>query len=332
MNIVLGVDAGNTKTIAIVARADGSILGWGRSGCGDIYGVGEQAALDAIAAASFEALSAARAEANGLASIVLSAAGADWPEDFETIRDGAVARGLRPHPIVYNDAIGGLRAGSPDGTGVGVACGTAAATGARSRDGRIWHSSFWQEAGGADQLGETALKSIVRAELGIAPRDPAMPLTQAFLRYLNLPTVEAMLHALTARDFRSAPQPEIKSMAKVVLDVAAEGDAMALSLVNNQGRALGDTALAAARKVGIEREPFHLVLTGGVLRHPSALMRDAIIARVRAASPSVNVIHDALEPALGAVMLALEHAHVAITPTVRAKLQMTAPPKKVFET
>jgi N-acetylglucosamine kinase-like BadF-type ATPase len=332
MKIVLGVDAGNTKTIAIVAQEDGRILGWGRSGCGDIYGAGDQAALDAIAQAAHQALHASSTDADALSAVVLSTAGADWPEDFEAIRDGAIARGIGAHPIVYNDAIGGLRAGSPDGTGVGVACGTAAATGARSRDGRIWHSSFWQDAGGADQLGETALKAIVRAELGIAPRDPAMPLTLAFLRYLNLPTVEAMLHALTARDFRSPPQPEIKSMAKVVLDVAAEGEAMALSLVNNQGRALGDTALAAARKVGIEHEPFHLVLTGGVLRHPSALMRDAIIARVREASPSVNVIHDALEPALGAVMLALEHAHVAITPTVRAKLQMTAPPAKVFET
>ena len=37
MQYVLGVDGGNTKTIALVAALDGTILGAGRGGCGDIY-------------------------------------------------------------------------------------------------------------------------------------------------------------------------------------------------------------------------------------------------------------------------------------------------------
>src|SRR2546426_11971918 len=37
MHYVLGVDGGNTKTIALVASLDGAILGAGRGGCGDIY-------------------------------------------------------------------------------------------------------------------------------------------------------------------------------------------------------------------------------------------------------------------------------------------------------
>jgi N-acetylglucosamine kinase-like BadF-type ATPase len=326
MSIVLGVDAGNTKTIAIVAREDGDILGWGRSGCGDIYGAGEHAALDAVATASFEALRAANLSPATLSGVLLSAAGADWPEDFETIRDGAIARGLRPHPIVYNDAIGGLRAGSPDGTGVVVVCGTGVAIGSRAIDGRLWHSSFWQGPQGGDFLGKAAFNAMVQAELGVAPQTA---LTPAILHHFNAGTVEAALHLCTAR---TQSHPPMKPLAKVLFDVAAQGDDVAIKLVTSHGQALGDYALVAAHKVGIEREPFHLVLTGGVLRHPSALMRDAIIARVREASPGVNVIHDAMEPALGAVMLALEHAHIAITPAVRARLQMTAPPTKVFET
>jgi len=38
MRIFLGVDAGNTKTLAVAATEDGAIIGSGRSGCGDIYG------------------------------------------------------------------------------------------------------------------------------------------------------------------------------------------------------------------------------------------------------------------------------------------------------
>lgn len=325
--LVLGVDAGNSKTIAIVARSDGRIVGWGRSGCGDIYGAGERDALDAIAAASHAALRVASVGAGAVSAVVLSAAGADWPEDFDAIRAGAVARGLGPNPIVYNDAIGGLRAGSPDGTGVSVVCGTGAATGARSRDGRIWHSSFWQVPQGAQQLGHLVLQTVVQAELGIVP---PTALTPALLRHLNAPTVEVALHALTAR---SAPsRPDVKSLAKLLLDVAAMGDRLAVALVAAHGRALGDVALAAARRVGLIHEPFYLVLIGGVFRHPSPVLRDAVAARVREDAPDVNVIHATFEPAVGAVMLALEHIGIAITPQVRATLQATAPPAGIFTT
>jgi len=328
MSYVLGVDAGNTKTIAMVARTDGTVVGAGRSGCGDIYG-GEVAALDAIAAASREALAQAQLPSTEMAAVVLSAAGADWPEDFDTICDGAADRGIGIAPVVYNDAIGGLRAGSPDGTGVGIVCGTGSATGARSRDGRIWHSSFWQDPQGADQLGEIVVKAIVRTELGVAS---PTPLTGAVLQYLRLPTVEAALHALTARNLHS--QPLVKSLAKVLLDVAASGDEKSLAIITAHGRALGDMALAAARKVGIEieHESFHLVLTGGVLRHPSVLMRDAIVSRVREAAPNINVINDAMEPVFGAVMLAFEAANIGVTDEIKNRLRETSPDSSLFET
>ena len=38
--LYLGVDAGNSKTVAVLADAAGTVLGYGRGGCGDIYGRG----------------------------------------------------------------------------------------------------------------------------------------------------------------------------------------------------------------------------------------------------------------------------------------------------
>ena len=37
MTYVLGVDVGNTKTIALAVGREGTIVGAGRGGCGDIY-------------------------------------------------------------------------------------------------------------------------------------------------------------------------------------------------------------------------------------------------------------------------------------------------------
>jgi hypothetical protein len=39
-SFMLGVDGGATKTVALVARPDGSIVGAGRAGCGCIYATG----------------------------------------------------------------------------------------------------------------------------------------------------------------------------------------------------------------------------------------------------------------------------------------------------
>ena len=188
MNIVLGVDGGNTKTLALVASSDGVILGIGRAGCGDIYGAtSPEAAIAEIESAVNAALSEAGIQPAELSTGAFSLAGADWPEDFRLLEDTMRARGYGQSILVVNDAIGALRAGSPDGSGVAVACGTGAAIGARNSDGRIWHSSFWQEPQGAGDLSSQALHAVYRAELGI---DPPTALTERLLAVFAARRVE----------------------------------------------------------------------------------------------------------------------------------------------
>lgn len=323
---MLGIDTGNTKTIALVSALRGEVMGFARRGCGDIYGTKTSEALRAIDEAGNEAMHNAGVISSQLVATVLSAAGADWPEDFELICNSAKANGLGASPIVVNDAIGGLRAGSPDGAGVVIVCGTGAAVGARSRDGRIWHASFWQGVQGAGELAEKTLRAVYRSELGI---EPATALTDAVLRHFNMSSVEEVLHLLTAL---GKPHPNTRPLVRTLLRVADEGDVVAQNIVLQQGRGLGDYALVAARKTDQVNTPFHLVLAGGVLRHPSPLLRDAIIARVQEDAPFAQPIRSEMEPAFGAVMLALEAARVVIDEGVREQLRNTAPPFAFFET
>ena len=91
MKFVLGVDGGNTKTLALVARADGVIVGTGRAGCGDIYGAGSPAAAIAeIERAVDLALKEAGIQTAQLRASAFSLAGADWPEDFQLLEDTSV--------------------------------------------------------------------------------------------------------------------------------------------------------------------------------------------------------------------------------------------------
>jgi N-acetylglucosamine kinase-like BadF-type ATPase len=319
------VDGGNTKTIALLARRDGTIVGAGRAGCGDIYGVaGEGGALANIEAAVTQALQNAGLTAEAVAGGVFSLAGADWPEDFAFLQAslGHLARRVR----IVNDGVGALRAGSPDGTGVVVVCGTGAATAARAPDGRVWHSSFWQEPQGGEHLARQALWAVYRADLGIDPPTDLIPLV---LRHTGCASAEEMLHRFTAR---SHTRPPVAGLARLLLDTAQAGDPTARRLVTEHGAALGDTALAAARRVGIAARNFWLVLAGGVLRHPSPVLRDALVARVRAAAPAARPLVSRFEPAVGALLLAFDDAAIPVDDPLLARLTSTLPPAALFST
>jgi N-acetylglucosamine kinase-like BadF-type ATPase len=326
----LGVDGGNTKTIALVARLDGTIVGSGRGGCSDIYTNPDPAIpLSEAEKAVRGALHMSGLETEALAVGAFSMAGGDWPEDFSLIQSAMQARGFGRHVIVVNDAVGALWAGSLSGPAVVVACGTGAATASRSEDGRVWHSSWWQEPQGAHHLGGKTLQAVYRAELGI---DPPTLLTASVLRHFEQESVEGVLHLFFTRSGDRPSSGKVSQLSRALLDAACAGDLTARRIVEEHGASLGDYALAAARQVGIQGAPFTLALTGGVFRHSCPLLAEALIARVRAASPGVVPVYSRFEPAVGALLLGLEAAGSTLDEPLLARLTASLPHAGLFET
>lgn len=339
MQCVLAVDGGNTKTIALVAALDGTILGAGRGDCGDIYNAeagttwadSATAAIANIEYAVHSALQAAQIQSAALVAAVFNMAGADWPEDFTYLQTAMEARSFGRTILVQNDALGVLHAGSSDNTGVSVVCGTGAATGARSADGRTWHSSCWQDqTQGGSHLAQKMLNAIYRAELGI---EPPTTLTRRVLDFYGLSTVEEVLHMFTSRASREDhSSPNVSLLTPILLDEADADDSTAQKIVKEHGKALGNYALAGARRVGLEGTAFTLVLAGGVLRHASSLLADAIIAQVRTTSPEVKPTRYRFEPIIGVLFTALEMAEVAISEAVLGNIIPTIPVPALFMT
>ncbi len=305
--LILGVDGGNTKTIAVVAARDGAVAGVGIGGCADIHNAAEPAdGIAEIVAAVTGALAAADAAAHDLDAASFSLAGADWPEDFELLRDALTTaiRFERP-PSIVNDAIGAIRCGTDDGVGIAVVCGTGGAVGARNERGDVFHYGFWPDGTGAGALGRQALAAVWRADLGVGP--PTTLTARALERWACSDPLE-LLHAFTRLDRPAIPESEKALFAETVLDEAEAGDPVAVELVTTAGTRLGDYARVAAGRVGLDGQGFPLVLTGGVLRHPSPLFRDAILARVPGGQP----VDSRAEPIVGAVLLAGDGAGLAI--------------------
>lgn len=298
---MLGVDGGNTKTLAVVAdAASGEVLGCGRAGIGDIYAHGEAAAFAQIGEAVGAALAAAGAAPEDVAAAVFSLAGADWPEDFVLLRGELPRRLALPVDAVtdvVNDAIGALRAGVEDWAGLSIVLGTWCAVGARTVAGGLYHLGFWPDGAGARDLGEDALKAVYRADLGLAP---TTALSDRALARFAAATPMELLHQFTRRGGRE--EAETAWLAPDVLDVAADGDPVALAIVRRQAEIVGAYARISAARVGLPLAGTPVVVSGGVLTHASPLLRELIMDEL----PGTERVRDAPAPVAGAVALALD--------------------------
>jgi N-acetylglucosamine kinase-like BadF-type ATPase len=312
--LVLAVDGGNTKTLALVADAGAQVHGLGRAGCADIYGaVSPAAALAEVEAAVAAALAGAGAEPTDVAASVFSLAGADWPEDHLLLEDELRRRtGVAGELVIVNDALGALRGGSPDWSGIAIVFGTGGAVGARHPDGRTFHLGFWPDGIGARQLGREGLRAVYRADLDMGP---ATQLTELALARYDAPGVVAMLHDFTRRGGR--PASDDGQFAADVLDAADAGDAVALDLVAAQAHIASGQGQASAARVGLGLDGTTVVITGGLLAHPSRLLVDMTMARLPGAVLALPV----QPPIVGAALLAFDRLGVAAdAATLRAGL------------
>jgi len=302
---VLAVDGGNTKTLAAVADAGGITRGTGRGSGSDIYNaVTPDEAIDAIEAAARQALAAAGIAGDAVESAAFSLAGADWPEDF-TLLAGELHRrlALRAAPLVVNDAIGALRTGSPDWTGIAVVSGTYNAVGARHPDGRVFHLGFWPDGAGGRDLANEGLRAVYHAALGMGP---ATALTERALALYGVPDAIALLHEFTRRG--GLAEPERDRLAPVVLDAADAGDAVAREIVEGKGHVLGLQARACAGQLELPLDGTRVVLTGGVFGHPTERLAAATMAELPGAVP----VRHGPPPVAGALLLALDRLGVPI--------------------
>jgi len=306
MDVVLGVDGGNTKTVALAARTDGTVIGLGRAGCADVHGAeSPEAAVDEIVAAVDAALRAVPGGSPTIVGAGFSLAGADWPEDFEYLRQSLGQRISTPALVVVNDAVGILRCGSQSWTGVAVAVGTWAAIGSRNDAGDVFHRGWWPDAMGGEPIAEAALNAVYRADLGLGA---ATSLTARVCEAFDADSPNEMLYILNRRGVppgRLGPR-----LTPIALDEADGGDDVARQILLDQADLIGAAVRVSAERVGLSVNDSPLVLGGGVLRHPARLLEQAIAD----AAGASRVARTAFEPAVGALSLAFDLLDIDVIP------------------
>jgi N-acetylglucosamine kinase-like BadF-type ATPase len=157
-------------------------------------------------------------------------------------------------------------------------------------------------------------------------------MTEPIVRHFQQPSVEALLRHFTQRGIEPPTVVDVSKLAPMVLDEAEAGDSAAAGIVQEHGVHLAEYALAAARKVNLHHTTFPLVLNGGVFRHPGQGLVNAIVSHLAPVYPNVQPVRSRHEPAVGALMLALESAGVVITDGVMGQIEQSMPSQELFHT
>ncbi|MCJ7625200.1 MAG: hypothetical protein MUO76_17015 [Anaerolineaceae bacterium] len=299
--LILGVDGGGSKTIALLADHQGNVLGRGSGSSSNHLYIGEAAARHSLMDAIQSAFKAANLPFQMVSAICLGMAGADRPEDCTLIKSWVDEEKLAHKSSVVNDCILLLWAGTPEGWGIGVVSGTGSIVVGRRRDGQVQRAGGWGyligDEGSGFVVGKAALQAISHAHDGIGP---PTRLTEHILDHWGLHTPTDLIHHLYNTDVGVG---EIAKLAAFVGIAVKEGDPVAQEILGRAGHDLGRAVVAVHQKLGFPQE-VPTALGGGVLVNNIFLadaLRNVVLDSGLRLSP-IKIVH---EPAQGAVRLAI---------------------------
>ncbi len=293
MRYVIGIDAGGTGTVGLLADESGRVLRDARAGGANLVVHGELGVEKVL----YQVLDALDAP-GPVAAACLGMAGVDRPEETELMRGVLRRLGLRQGLRIVNDALIALVAGAPEGIGIVLVAGTGSIAYGVDPIGRVARAGGWGyllgDEGSAFWLGHAAVRQGIRAADG---RGSATTLYERICRQVGVEHPSGLVKWFYDQEHS---RNRVAELAFLVEEAASEGDAAAEALLEQAAQHLARAARAVADQL-VFPEPYPLVLSGGAFRAcPSLERRLQDVLDL----PRAGVVRLAAEPATGAVTLA----------------------------
>lgn len=296
---VLGIDAGGTKTVCYLADAGGRVVGEGRGGGANLQAHGELEVEKVLHSVIDQAIGD---RAILPSSVCLGVAGVDRPEDDRTVRDIMRRLGFRRHTLVVNDALIALVAGVGDAPGVVLIAGTGSIAYGFNEAGLAARAGGWGfvlgDEGSGYWMGRQALAAVVREADG---RGPHTELTPLVLEHFHLTRVDGLVRAVYDKGLK---RYAVAALGKVVESARAAGDVAAADILTKAGEELTRAAASVITRLEMRGNSFGMVLAGGMFK-VIPWLADDVTRRLAEVAPRATVKCLTIEPALGAVRLAV---------------------------
>jgi N-acetylglucosamine kinase-like BadF-type ATPase len=302
--LLLAVDGGNSKTDVAILRRDGSVLAVMRGPTVSHQAVGAERGAAGLLALAGAAAASAGVEPGPVDLAVLCLAGMDSPADEGVLAAAHGGGALAREVALHNDTEAVLRAGSPEGWGVGVVLGAGInAVGVSPSGVRVRFAALGTisgDVGGGSWLGDQALGAAIRAHEGRGPATSLEGLVAARFGVAQAIDVTMAMYDGTIQTRRT------RELAPDVVTAAAAGDAVATRIMETLADEVGSWANAAIRRADMAGLAVPVVLAGGVARGADHVLTPLVAERVQAVAPAatLSVLH--APPVLGAALLALD--------------------------
>ena len=298
MRYVLGIDAGGTKTRALIADETGRVLGGASGGGANLKTHGELEVEKVLHHVIEHAESEAGVRPDATA---LGIAGADRPNDQAVLREVLRRIGFKNRVVVTNDARIAFIAGSTRRVGLALVCGTGSIAWGRNAHGEVARAGGWGwhigDEGSGFWIGERAIRAVLRGADG---RGPTTALAQPLFAHFEVAGVDGMVSAVYDAEY---PRNRVARFAARVQDAATAGDAVAIQILESAAAELVLAARTVVERLSLESAPYDVVLAGGTFSALSSL--EASVAK-RLSTEHARVRHLDSEPATGAIRLAIE--------------------------
>jgi N-acetylglucosamine kinase-like BadF-type ATPase len=316
MPYYLGADIGGTKTHLVIADENGRVLGFGESGPGNHQNIGFDGMLATLQKGLAPAIAMANICIDQLSGAGFGIAGYDWPSETPAMAAIVKKLGITCPFSMVNDAVPGLVAGSEAGWGVGLVSGTGCNCRGWDREhkqiGRVTgYGTSMAEAAGSAELVARAMQLVSHAWI---KRIPPTALTEAMISFSGSSDVVEMLENYTEGRRNIGPEA-----ARLVFQVAENGDPTARELIRWAGCELGELACAVIRQLEFEDLAFDVVLAGSMFEGGPMLI-EPMRATILSLAPKARFVRLNVPPVIGAVLIGMQEGGLRPSPLIRQAL------------
>jgi N-acetylglucosamine kinase-like BadF-type ATPase len=303
---VLGIDAGGTKTVCYLADGDGNVLGEARAGGANLQAEGELGVEKVLHSVMDQALGG---RVRDVDAICLGMAGVDRDSEGGVVRAIMRRIGAGAPAVVVNDALVALVAGVGGAPGVVIISGTGSIAYGRNADDQAARAGGWGhilgDEGSGYWIGRRALRAVARAADG---RGPATALTPRLLNHFAVSQPSDLITEVYDREVR---HQSLAQLARLVQQARDEGDEVATQILEMAAHELVRSARSVVERLKMGGDAVQFVLAGGVFTGVPWLAQE-LRRRLPGIAPRGQVRLLEVEPALGAVRLALDAARGAV--------------------
>jgi N-acetylglucosamine kinase-like BadF-type ATPase len=299
----LGVDIGSTNSHALITDQQGNALGFSQGGPGNHEVVGYQGLESVLSEITHQAMTTAGIHKGQISGAGFGVSGYDWPTERIRTLQAVETLGLQAPLEIVNDALIGLIAGAKQGWGVAVVAGTGENCWGRALKGRTGRvtggGTAMGEYGGAYSL---VMKAIQAVSASWSKRGPDTELTQAFIEMTKARSPMQLLEGLVLERYSIGAEA-----AKLVFQVAAKGDQVAVQIITWAGMELGSLANGVIRQLRFEDLSFEVVMVGRLF-DGGQLLIEPFRRTIHTLAPKAQLVRLDTPPAVGAVLLGMEQA------------------------